>query len=61
MDDNYSVNMLKKAAFVDELNNYLLVVLEQAKDLEDWTLVTKTIASIEYFEARIEHLTKLSK
>lgn len=61
MDDNYSVNMLKKAAFVDELRNYLFIVLDQAKDNEDWTLVTKTIAAIEYFEERIEQLTKLSK
>ena len=61
MDDNYSINMLKKAAFIDELRNYLFIVFDQAKDNEDWILVTETEQVIKYFENRIEHLTKLSK
>lgn len=61
MDDNYSINMLKKAAFVDELRNNLLINLDTAKENEDWSLVTDIIKVIDYFESRIEQLTKLSK
>lgn len=61
MDDNYSVNMLKKAAFVDEMRDYIDIVIEQAKrDNNDQVLIEMKPIK-DYFARRIEHLTKLSK
>jgi hypothetical protein len=61
MDNNYSVNMLKKAAFVDEVRNYLDIILKQAIDNKNVELANTTSIVKKYLEARIEHLTAISK
>jgi len=60
MDDNYSVNMLKKAAFVDEVRNYLDIIIQSAQDY-DKEVADKAKIVKQYLEGRIEHLTKISK
>ena len=61
MDNNYSVNMLKKAAFVDEVRNYLDIILKSAIEDKDVELANNTAIVKNYLEARIEHLTNISK
>ena len=47
---NYSVDTLKKAAFVDELNNVLKVLRIEAPEKVDSNIE----AIIEYFEKRLK-------
>ena len=61
MDDNYSVNMLKKAAFIDEVRNYLNIIIQSAQDCNEDDIVNKAELVKQYLEGRIEHLTKISK
>ena len=49
--DNYSVDMLKKAAFVDELNNTLLTIPEYVSLEDDDRIYLEVV--IEYFKGRI--------
>jgi len=50
---NYSVDMMKKYAFIDELNNYLNILPPEDKD--------KNNPIIEYIEKRIAHIDKKYK
>lgn len=52
MTSNYSVDMLKKAAFVDELNNFLKLL-----PLDDHT----NDLIIKYFEKRIKEIDSAYK
>lgn len=49
---NYSVDTLKKAAFVDELNNVLKVMVSEAPDRVDESIV----AVMKYLEKRLKEI-----
>lgn len=61
MDDNYSVNMLKKAAFNDEIRNYLDIIIQSAQECNEDEIAHKAEIVKQYLLGRIEHLTKISK
>ena len=52
MSSNYSVDFIKKAAFVDELNNVLRVLEVEFPDQVDETIVTV----MTYLESRIKQI-----
>ena len=52
MASNYSVDFIKKAAFVDELNNVLRVMEVEFPDLVDENIV----AVMTYLESRIKQI-----
>ena len=62
--NNYSVDMMKKMAFIDEINNYLKIKIQQLQDddpLGNIREVDKLIAVQSYFEQRVEQFTKRNK
>ena len=54
MASNYSVDFVKKAAFVDELNNVLKVMEAETPDRVDASIVV----IMEYLEKRIKEIDK---
>lgn len=50
MNSNYSVDTLKKAAFLDEINNVLKVIKQEAPDCFD----EKLCIVFEYLQKRIK-------
>lgn len=56
--NNYSVDMLKRSAFVDEINNVLKIDLDTCNDPE----INQTIENvIAYLQSRIDLIDKLYK
>lgn len=56
--NNYSVDMLKKSAFVDEINNVLKISLQTYNDPEIIRTIENVIA---YLQSRIDTIEKHHK
>ena len=57
-EGNYSIDMLKKAAFVHELNCVLALVDDGSLDADEMKVVN---VIIQYFNDRVDMLTKAYK
>jgi type III secretion system FlhB-like substrate exporter len=56
--NNYSVDMLKRSAFVDEINNVLKIDLDTCNDPENYQTIKNIIT---YLQTRIDLIDKLYK
>jgi hypothetical protein len=62
--NNYSVDMMKKMAFIDEINNYLKLRIKQLQDddpLGNIREIDKLDNILYYFEQRVTEFDKRNK